>query len=141
VNIPAIDFAQVPKGLRLRLRPGEVVHHFTFINADGDKAGASRAGSQWFVVTSQRVLFGGNVTETVGGGTRQVHESCSLPLPSVSRVSIASGKPDRAGAGTATTHLTVNGRGAEIALAFPTREEALRVEGILKVLAAPASAE
>jgi hypothetical protein len=93
----------------------------------------SGAGSQWFAVTSRRLLFGSKVTKADSNGIRHIHESCSLPLPSVSKVKLGAPGPNN-DSQAAQARLTVKGQGTEVALAFPTLDEAIQVQGLLAII-------
>ena len=132
MNLPTMQPDQLSAEVRARLHPGELIHHFTFIDVKGGCGSASTA-KQWLLVTDQRILFEANVREGAGTTAKYVHQSGSIPMPKVSYVGVATENMEQ-GCGcssTPVTHLRVNSSGGEIILAIPTKEEATRIQGVV----------
>lgn len=130
---PTMYPEELPGEVRARLQPGELVHHFTYIDVKGG-CGSTSAARQWLLVTSQRILFEANVREGTGATAKYVHQSGSIPMPKVSYVGVASENQQQGCSATPVTHLRVNSSGGEIVLAIPTKEEAARIQSVIDSL-------
>jgi hypothetical protein len=121
---------QLPDDVRARLHPGELVHHFAFMDVKGG-CGTTSTAKQWLLVTDQRILFEANVREASGTIGKYSHQSGSIPMQKVSYVGVATENVQRGCSATPVTHLRVNSSGGEIILAIPTKEEAARIQGVV----------
>lgn len=134
-NLVAIPLQQLPPELRSKFQPGEVVHHFAYIDAKGGCAEGSTA-KQWIAITDRRVLFEASVKDGDQSPTTFKHQTGSIPMSKVSYVGTAT-SAESEGCGCAMAHhsqLRINSSGGQIILAIPTKEEAERAKEVIDAI-------
>jgi len=132
----ALNRKKLPDDPRSKLREGEGVFHFGYIDVEGGCANPSSA-KQWIMVTDKRIVYEATVKEGEGMSAKFNHQSGFIPMAKVSFVGTTTVQQPEGCTPTRTTLLTINSSGGQIRLAIPTRKEAARIQEVIDEILSP----
>lgn len=122
----------VPDDLKHKLRKGEEVFDFAYIDLKGG-CGSTQSANQWILITNERILYEATIRDQNGpmGYTRT---SGSMPTPRVSFVGTATAAKTAGCNRSKISLLKINSGGGEIELVIPSEQEASRLQGVIDQL-------